>query len=190
MRTKDEIKQQALFDATVKLVNEIGFVASSVNKIAKEAKVSPATIYVYYKNKDDLLISTYISIKRSLSEAALAGIDENMPIRSALKKIWYNMFDYISEHTEYFQYTEQFANSPYSEQLNPEEIEKHFEPMQRIIQKGIDQKIIKDVHFDILGAFTFYPIMVLANARLSRNLELTEENIKSAFVLAWDAIKY
>lgn len=190
MRTKDEIKQQALFEATVKLVNEIGFVASSVNKIAKEAKVSPATIYVYYKNKDDLLISTYISIKRSLSEAALAGVYDDMPIRDAMKKIWYNLFNYISENIEYFQYTEQFANSPYSEQLNPEEIEKYFAPMQRIIQKGIDQKIIKNVHFDILGAFTFYPIMVLANARLSRNMDLTEENIQAAFRMAWDAIKY
>ena len=38
MRIKDDIKQEALFQATVKLVNEIGFVSSSVAKIAKEAE--------------------------------------------------------------------------------------------------------------------------------------------------------
>ena len=64
MRVKDDIKQDALFEATVKLVNEIGFAASSVSKIAKEAGVSPATLYVYYKNKEDLLVSTYIEIKK------------------------------------------------------------------------------------------------------------------------------
>ena len=58
MRTKDEFKQDALLKATIKLVNEIGFVSSSVSKIAKEAEISPATIYIYYKNKEDLLIST------------------------------------------------------------------------------------------------------------------------------------
>ena len=50
MRTKDEEKQDALFEATVKLVNEIGFAASSVAKIAKEANVSAATLYIYYRN--------------------------------------------------------------------------------------------------------------------------------------------
>ena len=69
MRVKDDEKQEALFEATVKLVNEIGFVSSSVSKIAKEANVSPATIYVYYKNKEDLLVSTYIAIKLDLSTA-------------------------------------------------------------------------------------------------------------------------
>ena len=63
MRQKDELKQDAIIHATVRLVNEIGFAASSVSKIAKAANVSPATIYIYYKNKEDLLVSTYISIK-------------------------------------------------------------------------------------------------------------------------------
>ena len=50
MRTKDEQKKEALFKATVKLVNEIGFAASSVSKIAKEASVSPSTLYVFFEN--------------------------------------------------------------------------------------------------------------------------------------------
>ena len=64
MRTKDDVKQEALVEATVKLVNQIGFAASSVAKIAKEAGVSPATLYIYYKNKEDLLVSTYVEIKK------------------------------------------------------------------------------------------------------------------------------
>ena len=50
MRTKDDQKKEALFKATIKLVNEIGFASSSVSKIAKEANVSPSTIYVFFKN--------------------------------------------------------------------------------------------------------------------------------------------
>ena len=98
MRTRDDDKKAALFEATVKLVNEIGFVASSVSKIAKEADVSPATIYVYYKNKEDLLISTYVDIKLSLSKAVLEDLDTNRPIRDILQKAWVNMFGYISEN--------------------------------------------------------------------------------------------
>ena len=63
MRYKDEQKQDAIIQATIQLVNEIGFAASSVSKIAKQANVSPATLYIYYTNKEDLLVSTYVSIK-------------------------------------------------------------------------------------------------------------------------------
>ena len=75
MRTKDDEKEAALFEATVKLVNETGFASSSVSKIAREAGVSPATIYVYHKNKEDLLVSTYIEIKLNLSKALLSVIE-------------------------------------------------------------------------------------------------------------------
>ena len=189
MRTKDDEKEAALFEATVKLVNEIGFASSSVSKIAKEACVSPATIYVYYKNKEDLLVSTYIGIKLDLSKALLRNFDDKLPIRDILRSVWYNMFEYISNNLEYYKFVEQFSNSPYSALVNKQEVEQYFEPLAKVLQTGIEQKIIKNVNFDILTAFMYHPITVLANPSLCTDFELTEENIETAFTLAWDAIK-
>jgi len=189
MRTKDDEKKAALFEATVKLVNEIGFVSSSVSKIAKEANVSPATIYVYYKNKEDLLVSTYVEIKRSLSNAILDKFDATLPIRDILRNVWFNMFEYISNNLKYYKFVEQFSNSPYSSLVNKETVEQYFDPLIKVLQRGIEQKIIKDINFDILAAFMWYPITVLANPRLCQDFELNEDNIETAFTLAWDAIK-
>ena len=189
MRIKDEFKQEALFKATIKLVNEIGFVSSSVSKIAKEANVSPATIYVYYKNKEDLLISTYTNIKQKVSKAIMQDFDENQPIRDIWKKIWFNIFKYASKYPDYFQFTEQFSNSPYASLVDKNEVEKYFEPMFRVVQRGIEQKIIKDVNMDILSVFMFYPVLILSNSRLCANFEINDENINTAFTMAWDAIK-
>ena len=189
MRTKDDVKEAALFEATVKLVNEIGFAASSVSKIAKEAGVSPATIYVYYKNKEDLLVSTYIDIKLDKSKFLLKDFNEQLPIRDILRKVWFNTFEYISNNLEYFKFIEQFANSPYSSLVDRQKLEQYFEPLIKVIQRGIEQKIIKNVNLDILTAFMFYPVSVLANPRLCQNFDLNEENIEIAFTMAWDAIK-
>ena len=189
MRIKDELKQEAIIQATIKLVNKIGFVSSSVAKIAKEANVSPATIYIYYKNKEDLLVSTYIEIKQKLSEALLKNFDETKPFRDILETIWLNGFAYVSKNSKYFQYTEQFSNSPYSELVDNKKIEKHFEPLIKVLQRGIEQKVIKDVPFDMLTTFIFYPIVILSNPKLCKSLELNKRNIKRAFSLAWDAIK-
>jgi AcrR family transcriptional regulator len=189
MRVKDELKQDALFNATIKLVNEIGFVASSVSKIAKEADISPATIYVYYENKEDLIVSTYVNIKQRLSKAILRNFDDSLPIRDILKNLWFNVFNYIDSHPDHIEFTEQFASSPYSSLVNKPEVEKYFEPILQVLKRGIEEKIIKDVCHDILYAFIFYPIMNLSNQRNCKDFVRNEENIDTDFSLAWDAIK-
>ena len=189
MRIKDELKQEAIIQATIKLVNKIGFASSSVAKIAKEANVSPATIYIYYKNKEDLLVSTYLNIKQQMGIAMLKDFNESKPIRDTFRTFWINSFDYISKRPKFFYYAEQFVNSPYSELVNKSAAEKYFEPIIKIIKKGIDQQIIKDVSIDILSAFIFHPIVVLANPRKIRDTKLDRKTIETTFQLAWDAIK-
>lgn len=189
MRTKDDSKKAALFEATVKLVNEMGFVFSSVSKIAKEANVSPATVYVYYKNKEDLLASTYVEIKQNLSEAILQDFDSRLPVRDILEKIWFNLFEYVSNQPDYFKFAEQFSNSPYSSLVDQETLDQYYESVFNVLQRGIDEKIIKNVHFDILTAFMFYPMLALSKSGLCQDFELNDEHIETAFTLAWDAIK-
>lgn len=190
MRFKDEDKQEALFKATIKVVNEIGFASSSVAKIAKEAGISPATIYIYYKNKEDLLVSTYVDIKINLSQALIKDFDHSQPIRDIFRKIWMNGFAYVSKHREQFNFTEQFANSPFSELVNKAELEKYFESLAAVFQRGVREKILKDVDFELFQIFVFHPMMILSNKRLCSQVKLTEENIDRAFNMAWDAIKF
>jgi len=190
MRTKDDNKQEALFLATIKLVNEIGFAASSVSKIAKEAGVSPATLYVYFKNKEDLLVSTYIEIKKSMGAAILEGFDEELPLQDIFQKVWLNAFVYVAANKDEFRYTEQFSNSPYMDQMDMLKLKGIFTPFERAIQKGIEQKIIKDVNMDMIGAFLFHPITFLANSGHCKTFDPSEANIKMSFHMAWDAVRF
>lgn len=186
---KDQQKKEALFKATVKLVNEIGFASSSVSKIAREANVSPSTIYVFFKNKEDLLVSTYVEIKHKLSSALLADFDGSLPIRDIVKDVWFRMFSYIVNNPEDYDYIEQFANSPYSALVDKETIEKEYMPLIIVFQRGIEQKIVKNVDMNLLAAFMWHPISRLANPRLCHGLEMDEEALEVAFTMAWDAIK-
>lgn len=189
MRTKDDEKREALFEAAIKLVNEVGFAASSVSKIAKEAGVSAATLYIYHKNKEDLLVSTYIQIKRDLSKAILAGFDDTLPLRDILRNVWFNLFRYVKDNPEYYKYLDQFANSPYISLVNKEITEQYFIPLFEVLQRGTAQKIIKDVDRNILAAFLWAPATFLANSRICEDFAVNEKNIENAFTLAWDAIK-
>lgn len=189
MRTRDDKKQEALYLATIKLVNEIGFAASSVSKIAKEAGVSPATLYVYFKNKEDLLVSTYLEIKLGMGASMLEGFDESAPVHDIFHRVWQNTFQYVSVNREEFRYAEQFSNSPYSGLVDRARVEESFAPLLRVVRQGIEQKILKDVSLDVFGAFLIHPIMVLANPNHCKSFTSTEENIETAFRMAWDALR-
>lgn len=189
MRIKDDQKKEALFKATIKLVNEIGFAASSVSKIAGEANVSSSTIYVFFKNKEDLLVSTYLEIKHNLADTLLDDFDKNLPIRDVIKRSWISVFKFVSSNLEAYDYLEQFSNSPYSSLVDKEALEKEYLPLIDIIAKGIEQKIIKNVDMNIISAFLFNPVSRLANPRLCYGLEMDAKSLEQAFDMAWDAIR-
>ena len=88
-----------------------------------------------------------------------------------------------------FYYAEQFENSPYYELVDRNATEKNYEPILKTIKKGIDRKVIKDVSIDMVGAFLYYPIVVLTNPKRTRNVKTDQKTIEKAFQLAWDAIK-
>ena len=189
MRIKDDTKQEALFEATIKVVNEIGFASSSVSKIAKEAGISPATIYIYHENKEDLLVSTYMKVKKNFTMTLLEGFDDGLPIRDIFKRVWYNGFKYASSYKAHFRFKEQFANSPYMELVDESEIDAMLMLIITIFKRGIEEKILKDVDMNLFAAFMYYPIVALSNLQTGIEFEVNDEIIDKAFDMAWEAIK-
>jgi len=189
MRLQDENKKAAIFHATIKLVNEIGFVAASVAKIAKEANVSPATIYIYHKNKEDLLVSIFLDIKQKKNSVGMKGFDESAPLKESLRKLWHNSFKFVSENKGLLQYSDQFLNSPYSDLVEDSQDSAGFQHFHAAFESAAREKIIKKVDVKLLTAFIFPPLTTLANPRTSGGLKMTRKNIESAFEMAWDAIK-
>lgn len=59
MTSKKEKKFEIILDAALKVIAESGFHGSQVSRIAKEAGVADGTIYLYFKNKEDILISLF-----------------------------------------------------------------------------------------------------------------------------------
>ena len=56
---KDRPKYKQIIDAAVVVIAENGYHQAQVSKIAKQAGVADGTIYLYFKNKEDILISLF-----------------------------------------------------------------------------------------------------------------------------------
>lgn len=56
---KSRPKYGQIIEAALQVIAENGYHASQVSKIAKQADVADGTIYLYFKNKEDILISVF-----------------------------------------------------------------------------------------------------------------------------------
>lgn len=56
---RDKPKYKQIIDAAIVVIAENGYHQAQVSKIAKQANVADGTIYLYFKNKEDILISVF-----------------------------------------------------------------------------------------------------------------------------------
>lgn len=61
-------KYERILDAAIKVFAEQGFYQSTIAQIAKAAGVADGTIYLYFKNKDDILVQFYQYRARQIFE--------------------------------------------------------------------------------------------------------------------------
>ena len=80
---KKEKKRQRILSSAIKVFSKKGFYSTRIKEIARAASVADGTIYLYFKNKDDILISIFNDRFRKLNTKMEEIADE--PIESSEK---------------------------------------------------------------------------------------------------------
>ena len=112
MRARDPEKQQRIKEATVRLILREGIEGASVAKIAKEADVSPATIYIYYTNKDEMLSEVFREYAHRSYRSLLDGVRPDMGGAELIDTLIRGYFAYSTENEEAFSFVEQCSRCP------------------------------------------------------------------------------
>ena len=112
MRTKDLDKQKRIKDAIVRIVLTEGIDGMSISKIARRAEVSPATIYVYYGSKEEMLAEVYQEYSVKSFDYLLRRMYPGMAAAELIESIVRGYYDFSSEHEEVFSFVEQCSRCP------------------------------------------------------------------------------
>lgn len=153
MRKKDAEKKESIKQAVIKMILEEGFHGASIAKIAREAGISPATVYIYYASKDDMLKEIYEEYADQVYFYLLSKIDPNMSGRKLIDTWIRAYYAYIKEQEKVFHFVEQFSSCP-SLSGNCRETEGCF----RVFQIFDDLKgkgILKDIDNVIIHSMLF-----------------------------------
>jgi AcrR family transcriptional regulator len=182
-------KRTALLKATLILVNSGGIQSASMAKVAKIAKVSPATIYLFFESKNDLVHHLYLDVKSSFAEAAFREYQLDGGVKNSFEKIWIAMVTFKLENKEEASFLSQCDNTPMIDEETRQEGLKYLTPLFDLWSKGIKEGIIKDISPYLLYAFTIYPMAFLMNMDNRALYLLGENELNEAFQTAWDSIR-
>jgi AcrR family transcriptional regulator len=178
MRKKDDEKQSNIKRAVIKCILEEGFHGTSISKIAKEAGVSPATLYIYYENKDVMLHEIYLEYSEEVFYYLLSGITKDMDGRQVIETLIRSYYNYIHDHEDIFHFVEQFSSCPALS--NQCEVLKGIYCMHNIFDDMKNKKILKNFRNDTLLAVIFSPVKSISINHCSsesENLKVLNEAI-------------
>lgn len=182
-------KRNALIKATIELVNNNGFHATPMSKIAKMANVSPATIYLYFENKQDLVNQTYIEVKAKYTKYAFENYLESMPVEAGFELIWKRIADFKLNECENAMFLAQCDNTPMIDEASRQEGIKHLQPLLNLWARGIKEGIIKPMSDYLLYAYSINPLSFLMISQKRGAFKLNDTNIQEAYESAWNSIR-
>lgn len=160
MRNKDLDKQQRIKDAMVRLILEEGIDGTSISKIAREAGVSPATIYVYYNSKEEMLAEVFREYSHESYQYLMRRVHPEMDGELLIDTIVRGYYTFSVEHEEIFSFVEQCSRCPtLSARVSEEECCCDIFDLLHAYQARGQMKPYSDWN---MGAVLFAPIRFLA----------------------------
>ncbi len=182
-------KRNALIKATIELVNNNGFHATSMSQIAKMANVSPATIYLYFENKQDLVNQTYIEVKAAYTKYVFATYNENWSVEEGFEIIWKRIADFKLKDCENAMFLAQCDNTPMIDEPSRQQGIKHLQPLLDLWARGKKEGIIKPLSDYLLYAYAINPLSFLMMSEKRGSFKLDKTHMEEAYQSAWNSIK-
>lgn len=196
MRTRDENKEKLIRRKALEMIVKEGFDGLSMQKLAKAAGVSPATIYIYFKHREDLIIQLAVEISDKAADATFKNFDPSMHLKEGLKVQWVNRANYCIKYPLEMKFLEQIRHSPLDAKVGKQAGKKFMELMGQFVTTAIKRKELAEMPIEILWAIAFAPLYVLVEFHVSKRsfhpskkFQLTDEAMNLALEKVVKALK-
>lgn len=167
MRPKNLEKEEAIRKIALQIIADEGLENLSMQKLAKAANISPRTIYIKYRDKDDLLIKLFIEeVLGAYEKALLKNFSADMEFAEGVKKLWLNTFRYMKDNRHAFALMQYGKSSPLLNNAFQEaNIQQghFFAPVHQFLKRQVTSGVIKKIPFEVQRALLFAPVMDLVN---------------------------
>ena len=135
---KSNGKYEAILRAAIKVFARSGFFNSKVADIAREAGVADGTVYLYFKNKDDILVSIFNHYMEEALAAGKASLAKTSDPVEKLKRIVHAHLEGLGRDRNLavvFQ-VELRSSSKFMEQFSATKVTEYLELIREVVEEG------------------------------------------------------
>jgi len=163
MRVRDKKKESLVKQKAIDLLVKDGFEGFSMQKLARAAKISPATLYIYYKDKNDLIKKIGIELGDQMTEITLKDFSPDMGFAKGLKKQWENRAEFWIKHPKEAACFDVIKHSPHCEFVMSH-VSSSFRPvMEKFVKSAIQNKELAKMSFEVYWSVAYGPLYNLIN---------------------------
>lgn len=190
-RTKSEARREAILEAAVEVFAERGYHAARVSDIARAAGVADGTIYLYFKNKEDLLLSIFedkMALLRQGALAALEGVDDPLERVRAFARFHFDAVQRYPALSEVLQVELRLSNK-FIKDYRPQALWDYLRVFESILKDGQACGAVRADVDTFLAMWAFFGALdeigmqaVLTRRKGLFNLDAAAEQVSSIFI--------
>jgi AcrR family transcriptional regulator len=186
-------RRRDIINAAQKIFSVKGFNSATMEEIASEAELSPGTIYLYFKNKEELHISLSIDILKYLSTQIHKVVNQDIHVEEKIERfrdVFIDLYDHdpnILINLFHLQSGETLHNlsDEVMAQLKQNSAQAHGAIIQ-VIKEGIEKGIFIDEHpvamADVLwGSYAGVVLWVDSKKKLNNQKDFVKSTLITAF---------
>jgi AcrR family transcriptional regulator len=195
MRTRNTDKVQLVKQKAIELIVKNGLEGFSMNKLAKACNVSVATLYIYYKDRDDLIIKVAIEEGRLMGDAMIKDFNPELPFEQGLRKQWENRYQYMVSNPILGLFFDQLRSSSYQQEFLSSFLKGFQVVVGKFMHNVIERGEIEAIPFEVYWSVAFAPLYNLIRFETEgqsmggKPFKMTDEILWKTFDLVVKALK-
>lgn len=176
--------RQGIQDAVVRLISREGTSALTMERVAAEAGVAKGTLYVYYKDKTQLLESVKEVSMRPMREELFAILEGGLPPDEKLKLFIGRHLGYLDSNRDFYRvllWDRQIAEA-HRKRHQTERYRAYMERIAKVLEEGMDLGIFRRLDAYKMAAMLMEADMAVISQRLwSEKPDSVEEDAALLF---------
>lgn len=182
-------KREKILKAVRCVLHQHGFHGVTIARVAKQAGVAAGTVYLHFKDKDDLVIQLLDQLEAGVAEAMNDGLERQADAATQFKQMWINLVRFGIDNPDVLLGWEY---SRYLPQQSPEVIEARrqrvFGPVITFFEQAQAEGLIRNYPSPIMPIIGIESAFGLLRLHQEGTFQLTDEMIELAADASWHAI--
>ncbi|MDR1432556.1 MAG: TetR/AcrR family transcriptional regulator [Propionibacteriaceae bacterium] len=189
MRKKDARKVEAIQQAVLQLTRSEGLAGVSFGKIARLAQVSPATAYVYYRDKTDMLSQLYLEVKVLMDEGLDGQLSAKQGLRQRFKLVLWHFARRFNAYPLEANFMRAIQANPHF--VTPETITAStamIGPLISLFEEAVAENALAETDPQLVVALLFAPMTQLIETRYASQRPVTDDELGRVITRSLDAV--